>query len=210
MKRLIILLPLLTGCSLMHSMSSDEYMAYTKAESEYMGKLIELQKAAMEPKPLVTIKQANGEPITVYQQVGQIDLSKMPRLEQKRPSEWAAPINNLISTAGIVGGIYAAGQATKDLAQAVGANAGHNTTVSGSYNSSRSISDSNIGSGGNSMPTSGSYNQSNPITTTTSNQANPTTTTTTTTETSTSTETSNNTTQSNNPVNTTTTTGVTP
>lgn len=114
--------------------------------------------ANKEQKPLVEIKAVPGQQITGLASItvyapGQ----SVARLEQYKPPPphpvWGV-LGSAIRAASVVGSIWAAGDAAKGLANAVGKHAGHNTTISGTASGTQSgvVVPTGAGSSGSQAP----------------------------------------------------------
>lgn len=126
---LVLMLTMLTGCA-----SQEAYQVYSdthRASAEGYYRAAE--------KPLVDISLPSPDPTTPYHIVLNREVKPMAP-EQIKNSEWTGPVNGLISAAGMVGGIWAAGDAMSKITD----NAGHNTTTT---NTSKDTSISNPGEG---------------------------------------------------------------
>lgn len=120
-----------TGCA-----SQEAYQSYVDTHAIASTGYYEAVKT-----PLVDITLPSPDPNQPYHIKLARDVKPMTP-EQIKNSEWTGPINGLISSAGMVGGIWAAGDAIGKITE----NSGGNTTNSGTINNSRD-SLSNTGAG---------------------------------------------------------------
>ncbi len=108
MKLLVLILALsLTGCA-----SSDGYQRYLSAQSA----------AIKAQKPMLEIIAQKDQPITGLASIRVYGPGMS--IQQERPNEWAAVVSSGINVLGVVGGIAAAGQASRQLADSVGTASG--------------------------------------------------------------------------------------
>jgi hypothetical protein len=103
-----------SGCA-----STDAYQSYVATHTISSAGYYEAAK-----QPLVDISLPSPDPLNPYHIVLNREVKPMAP-EQIKDSEWTGPINGLISAAGMVGGIWAAGDAMGNIME----NAGHNTTT---------------------------------------------------------------------------------
>lgn len=106
---------LLGGCA-----SQEAYQGYLDG---HKANAVAYYQAA--GKPLVDITLPSPDPLNPYKIVVNREIKPL-QTEQIKDSEWTGPMNGLISAAGMVGGIWAAGDAMKKVTD----NSGHNSTVS--------------------------------------------------------------------------------
>jgi len=135
---------LISGCA-----SQEAYQSYVNTHAIASAGYYEAAK-----QPLVDISLPSPTPGQPYHIVLNREVKPMAP-EQIKDSEWTGPINGLISAAGMVGGIWAAGAALSDIT----ANAGNS-----SYSSSKDVTIDNAGDGtvnftGDTTTTTTSWNQ---------------------------------------------------
>ena len=111
----LVMFLMLTGCA-----SQEAYKGYLDNHS---ASATGYYKAA--EKPLVDITLPSPIADQPYHIVLNREVKPMAP-EQIKDSEWVKPVNGLISAAGMVGGIWAAGDAIGKITE----NSGHNTTTS--------------------------------------------------------------------------------
>lgn len=94
------------------------------ASTESYGRYLSAQSAAIKAqKPMLRITAQPGQPITGLSSIEVYGPGMS--IQQERPSEWAAVATSGINMIGVVGGIAAMGQASRQLADSVGAVAGN-------------------------------------------------------------------------------------
>lgn len=112
---LLVALPvLLAGCA-----SQEAYQGYLDGHKANAAAYYEAAG-----KPLVDITLPSPDPANPYKIVVNREVKPLPT-EQIKDSEWTGPVNGLVSAAGMVGGIWAAGNAMDKVMS----HAGHNSTV---------------------------------------------------------------------------------
>jgi hypothetical protein len=141
-----LILPLfLAGC-----MTSAEYQHYLDANKDIAN-----LNAQAAQRPLVDIEWCgDGQRICKLGVYPQANL--LPYVRQKKDNEWVGTVNNLVTAGATVGGISVAGSVVKSIASTVGKSAGHDTTITGSYNTDRH--DTAIADSGNTHTYTDSYN----------------------------------------------------
>ena len=112
------LLAVLVAVSLAGCSSTGSYDRYIEAQSSANSAAIKAQK------PMVRIIAEPGKSITGLASIEVYGPMTLPQVQQERPSEWAAVAQSALGVLGIVGGVIASGNASVDLANAVGASAG--------------------------------------------------------------------------------------
>lgn len=122
-----LVLSILTGCA---TMSPTEFTAWTIANKEIAQSNVAAGNRPTFDLSLTLDGRVSG--IKVYAQP-----VMMPYIAQKDPSPWVRTVDKLISVGGFLGGGIIVGNAMKGILDDVGKNAGHNTAISGSYNTDR-------------------------------------------------------------------------
>lgn len=93
------------------------------ASPESYGRYLAAQSAAIKSqKPMLRITAQAGQPITGLSSIEVYGPGMA--IQQERPSEWAAVATSGLNMIGVVGGIAAMGQASRQLVDSVGAVAG--------------------------------------------------------------------------------------
>ena len=130
---LVSMLVMLTGCA-----SEQAYQTYNDA---YRQNAIGYYEASS--KPLVDITLPSPDKLNPYHIVVNREVKQMVP-EQIKNSEWTGPLNGLISAAGMVGGIWAGGEALDKITKNSGSNSSY---VNSGTQSTRRDTLSNTGDG---------------------------------------------------------------
>ena len=137
MKRMTLLLSslLLSACA------STDYQAYLAAQQEA------IRAAQSAQKPLFELEAEPGQAITGLRAVRVYMPVQAPILQQARASEWAGVLGTGLQVLGVVAGIKYSGEATSNLATAVGGAANHGYQFVQSPQANQSVGAGILGTG---------------------------------------------------------------